>query len=104
MVLPGASGGLEGRAEATNLVGIYAALADKTIDEVCEGFAGEPFSAFKVKLIDLAVSVLDPIGAEIRRLSDDPAHVDQVLLDGADRASAIATPILDEIKSAVGLV
>ena len=50
------------------------------------------------------VSVLDPIGAEIRRLSDDPAHVDQVLLDGADRASAIATPILDEIKSAVGLV
>ena len=104
LVLPGASGGLEGRAEATNLVGIYAALADKTIDEVCEGFAGEPFSAFKVKLIDLVVSVLDPIGAEIRRLSDDPAHVDQVLLDGADRASAIATPILDEIKSAVGLV
>ena len=102
-VLPGVSNGLVGREEAKNLLGIYGALSDRTIDEVCEEFAGQPFSSFKVRLIELAVSELNPIGAEIRRFSENPGHIDQVLSEGAERASRIARPILEEVKSVVGL-
>ncbi|HIM72688.1 MAG TPA: tryptophan--tRNA ligase [Alphaproteobacteria bacterium] len=102
--LPGSPDGLEGRTEAANLLGIYGALADKTVAQVCEEFAGEPFSVFKLQLVDLAVSVLAPIGKEMKRLCDDPNYVDQVLSDGAERATEIATPILSEVKKLAGLL
>ena len=102
--LPGSPDGLEGRAEAANLLGIYSALVDKTVAQVCEEFAGEPFSVFKVQLIDLAVSILAPIGKAMKRLRDDPNHIDQVLSDGAERATEIATPILSEAKKLTGLL
>ncbi len=101
--LPESTDGLAGRTEAANLLGIYGALADETIQQVCEEFAGKPFSQFKLQLIDLAISVLAPIGREMKRLSEDPGHVDQVLSDGADRATQIATPILSDVKKVVGL-
>ncbi|PPR16359.1 MAG: Tryptophan--tRNA ligase [Alphaproteobacteria bacterium MarineAlpha9_Bin7] len=101
--LPESTDGLEGRTEAANLLGIYGALADETIQQVCEEFAGKPFSQFKLQLIDLAVSVLAPIGHEMKRLSEDPGYVDQVLSTGADRATQIATPILSDVKKVVGL-
>ena len=101
--LPESTDGLEGRTEAANLLGIYGALADETIQQVCEEFAGKPFSQFKLQLIDLAVSVLAPIGHEMKRLSEDPGYVDQVLSTGADRATEIATPILSDVKKVVGL-
>ena len=102
--LPGAPDGLEGRPEAANLVGIYAALADSTAAAVCAEFAGAAFSDFKARLTDLAVAALAPIGAEMRRLAADPAHIDSVLRDGAARARTLAAPILAEARAAVGFV
>ena len=102
--LPEAVDGLEGRPEAGNLVGIYAALADRSAAEVLGEFGGKGFGEFKPALADLAVSVLGPIAAEMRRLADDQAYVDSVLHDGAERAQAIADPILKEVKEIVGLL
>ena len=102
--LPAAPEGLEGRPEAANLVGIYAALADSTAAAVCAEFAGAAFSDFKARLTDLAVAALAPIGAEMRRLAADPAHIDSVLRDGAARARTLAAPILAEARAAVGFV
>ncbi|MEM9724620.1 MAG: tryptophan--tRNA ligase, partial [Pseudomonadota bacterium] len=95
--------GLEGRPEAANLVSIYAALAEVSPAQALEEFAGAPFSAFKPALTDLAIAQLAPIGAEMRRLLDDPGHIDAVLADGAERAAAIAEPILEEAHRLVGL-
>ncbi|MEE8189565.1 MAG: tryptophan--tRNA ligase [Kiloniellales bacterium] len=91
-----------GRPEAYNLLGIYAALADKPPKDVLAEFEGAQFSHFKAALTDLAVASLGPIGAEMKRLADDPASVDAVLRDGAERARAIADPILEEVYDAVG--
>jgi len=96
--------GLEGRPEAANLLGIYAALSDTTQDEAIAKFAGEGFGTFKQHLADLAVAKLDPIQGEMRRLMDDIGHVDAVLKDGAQRARAIAEPIITEIKETVGFL
>ena len=88
--LPGDVDGLAGRPEADNLVGIYAALSDRSKADVIGEFGGQQFSAFKPALSELAVNVLSPISAEMRRLLDDSAYIDSVLADGGERASAIA--------------
>ncbi len=102
--LPASPDGLEGRMEAANLISIYGALADKTTDQVCKEFGDKPFSAFKAELADLVVSVMVPIGVEMKRLTSDPSHVDQVLSDGAARAEEIALPVLREVKKVTGLL
>ena len=101
-VLPETLEGLEGRAEAKNLVTIYAALADMTREQVLAQFGGQGFGAFKPALADLAVSSLAPVTAEMRRLMNDPAEIDRVLKDGAERAAAVADPVVDEVKKIVG--
>ena len=102
--LPDAPKGCEERPEALNLLGIYAALAKIGLEETCTRFAGAQFSAFKGELADLAVSVLGPITAEMKRLVADPGYVDGVLCDGAARASAVANRNLREIKDIIGLL
>jgi tryptophanyl-tRNA synthetase len=86
------------RPEAWNLLAIYAALSDSSVAAVATEFEGQPFSAFKQKLADLAVSVLGPIGAEMQRLMAAPDHID------AARARALAEPILAEIYDVVGFL
>jgi tryptophanyl-tRNA synthetase len=92
------------RPEAYNLLGIYTALSEKPIEAVLEEFAGAQFSHFKAVLTDLAVAVLGPVGAEMQRLCDDPGAVDEVLRDGAERARAIAEPVLEEVYDVVGFL
>ena len=102
--LPESIEGLEDRAEARNLVGIYAALADQTAEQVVTEFAGQGFGAFKPALADLAVSKLGPLADEMNRLLADPAEIDRILGDGADRAAAIAEPILAETYDKIGFL
>ena len=102
--LPDSPAGLEGRPEAANLMGLYAALANETVDDVCARYGGEMFSAFKQDLADKAVSVLAPIQDEMRRLMDDASQVDAVLRDGAERARALSRPILEKIHDVVGFL
>jgi tryptophanyl-tRNA synthetase len=102
--LPSEVGGLGGRPEADNLVGIFAALNDETKEDVLGRFGGGQFSAFKNALADLTIAKLAPIRSEILRLNADPDHVDAILADGATRARAIARPIMDEVKDVLGLI
>ena len=102
--LPETVDGFEGRPEAANLITIYAALADIGTEAVLGEFGGQKFSDFKKALTDLAVEKLGPVGQEMRRLMADPGHVDAVLKDGAERADALARPILREIYDVVGFL
>ncbi|NQV79328.1 MAG: tryptophan--tRNA ligase [Alphaproteobacteria bacterium] len=102
--LPGVARDLVDRPEANNLIGIYAALADIDRDAVCAKFEGAQFAGFKNDLADLAIAKLSPITAEMRRLLDDVSHIDAVLRDGAERAQALAAPILREVQDIVGFL
>ena len=102
--LPSEVAGLAGRPEAANLVNIYAALAETTPEAVLAEHGGAPFSAFKPALAELAVATLAPIGSEMARLMDDAAEIDRTLAHGADRARAIAGPILARTYEIVGMV
>ena len=102
--LPGAPVGLESRPEAKNLVGIFAALSDRMPAEVLRDYDGAQFSKFKEDLAELTVAKIGPITTEMRRLLADPGHVDRVLRDGAERACAVADPIVRDVKEIVGFL
>jgi len=101
--LPGEPEGLDGRPEAANLVGIFAALSDRKAEDVLADFSGKGFADFKIALSDLAVEKLGPVGAEMKRLVADPAYIDTVLAQGAEKARAVAGPILQEVHEIIGL-
>jgi tryptophanyl-tRNA synthetase len=102
--LPTEAKGLEGRPEAANLVGIYAALSGGKVDDVLAEYGDHQFSSFKQALVDVAVDKLAPMTTEMSRLMGDLSYIDSVLADGAERARAIASPIFAEVKKIVGLV
>jgi tryptophanyl-tRNA synthetase len=102
--LPSELAGLQNRPEADNLVTLYAALADTRRQAVIEEFGGQQFSTFKPALIELAVEKLGPMNAEMRRLMDDPAHIDSVLKLGGERAGAIAEATMKDVKEIVGFI
>lgn len=102
--MPGLLKDLDGRPEAANLLGIYAALSDRDLSAVLAHFAGKPFSAFKRDLTDLAIAKLSPIVAEMRRLLADPAEIDRGLHLGALRARAISEPVMAQVHDIVGFL
>ena len=102
--LPASKDELKERPEAENLLNIYAALAEQDRNAVIAQFAGQQFSGFKNALADLTVSKLEPINKEMRRLLGDPGEIDNILRSGAQKARAIATPIMDEVKKRVGFI
>jgi tryptophanyl-tRNA synthetase len=102
--LPSEAEGLEGRPEARNLVTIYAALLDKPVADVLAEHGGTQFSGFKQALTDVVVEKLAPITEEMARLKNDTAYIDAALAKGAERANAIAQPILREVKEVVGFL
>ena len=102
--LPSEVKGLEERPEARNLVNIYAALADMSVDQIMAEAGGKAFSEFKPMLADLAVEKLAPISGEMTRLMQDVSEIDRILGNGADRARAIAAPILRQTYEIMGMV
>jgi len=102
--LPDSEKGFEGRPEAENLFAIYAALAEQPVAAVIAQYAGQQFSGFKNALAEIAVAKLTPIAAEMRRLLGDPAEIDAILKSGAEKASALAAPVMADVKRLVGFV
>jgi tryptophanyl-tRNA synthetase len=102
--LPDTLDGLKDRPEARNLVNIYATLAGHSPEQVIADYAGAQFGTFKPALADLAVAKLEPITLEMNRLMQDPAEIDRILGQGADRAEAIARPIVDQVYDIVGMI
>ena len=93
---------LEGRPEVANLVGIYAALAGTDKAAVLTEYGGKGFGVFKPALAELAVEKLAPVTQDMRKYLEDPAEIDRILRDGAERADAIARPIIADVRKIMG--
>jgi tryptophanyl-tRNA synthetase len=94
---------LDGRPEAKNLVGIYAAVTGESLEQVLDRFAGQGFGAFKPALAEALVGLIAPIRGRLDELRRDPAELDRILAEGAARASELGAPVLARAKAAVGL-
>ncbi len=94
---------LETRPEARNLVGIYAAVTGESVEQVLARFTGQGFGAFKPALAEAVVALLTPLRRRLEEFRSDPAMLDKLLADGADKAAALAAPTLARAYDAVGL-
>lgn len=92
------------RAEAKNLISIFAALNNQEISEVCRQYAGKGFADFKKDLAELSVEVLGPITDEMRRLMAEKSFIDSILKEGAEKADEISRPILRSVHEIVGFI
>ena len=100
--MPSEVDGLEGRPEVENLVGIYAALSGESVEAILKQYGGQGFGVFKPALAEVTVNHLSPITQRYREILDDPAFIDSVLQDGAERADAISAPVIAEVRKLVG--
>ena len=102
--LPFSTKELAERPEARNLVGIYAALSSKSDEDVLKEFGGKGFGVFKPALADLAVSVLEPINNELKKLMDDKSYLKSVLKNGSDKAFNVSQKVLSDVYEIIGCV
>ena len=93
---------LEERSEAKNLLGIYSSLTNSSLEKSIEMFAGKNFSEFKEKLSEVLVDRIQPISEEIKKLLNDKLYLDNILLEGVERANIIASKKIKKIKEIVG--
>ena len=102
--LPSAKEELVNRPEAENLLGIYATLANQSIEKTLEQFSGSDFKKLKDALSDILISELEPINKEIKKLLDEEAYIIQILRQGSERADNISRPILEKTREIVGFL
>ena len=100
--MPGNLRDLEERPEAKNLLGIYSSLTNSSLEKSIEMFAGKNFSEFKEKLSEVLVDRIQPISEEIKKLLNDKLYLDNILLEGVERANIIASKKIKKIKEIVG--
>ena len=100
--MPSEVEGLKGRPEVENLVGIYSAVSGLTTEQVLAEYGGKGFGVFKPALAEVMVDHLAPITQRYRNILADQSGIDAILKDGAERADAIAAPIMEEVRRAVG--
>jgi len=93
---------LEERPEAKNLLGIYSSLTNSSLEKSVEMFASKNFSEFKDKLSEVLVDKIQPISEEIKKLLNDKLYLDNILLEGVERANIIASKKIEKIKEIVG--
>jgi tryptophanyl-tRNA synthetase len=94
----------EGRPEASNLINIFAALANTSHEAIAREYSGKNFSDFKKALSALAIEQLSPITSLMRELLKDVSYIDEVLEQGTEKAGAIAEKNMKQIKELVGFI
>ena len=102
MPMPNGLQELNERPEAKNLLGIYASLTNTTLEKSIENFSGKNFSEFKESLSEILVNKIEPISIEIKKLLADQKYLDQILLEGVEKANLIASKKIQKIKEIVG--
>ena len=100
--MPNNSDELKERLEAKNLLEIYASLTNTTLEKSIENFSGKNFSEFKESLSEILVNKIEPISIEIKKLLADQKYLDQILLEGVEKANLIASKKIQKIKEIVG--
>ncbi|MBZ6526733.1 tryptophan--tRNA ligase [Aerococcaceae bacterium DSM 111021] len=92
----------ENQPAIANLLQIYASFSGKSIDSIVADYSGQGYGNFKGDLADLVVSNLEPIQDRYETLLTS-SDLDDILHDGAKKASVIAETTLARVEKAIGL-
>ncbi|WJY89088.1 tryptophan--tRNA ligase [Corynebacterium confusum] len=88
----------------SNLLAIQSALTGKAIDELVESYAGKGYGHLKVDTAEALEAFTTPLKARFDELMADPAEIERILARGAERASEVAQPLVDDVYAKVGFL
>jgi tryptophanyl-tRNA synthetase len=92
------------KAGVNNLLEIYELFTQKGRPEIEASFAGKGYGQLKAEVAEVVIEGLRPIRERYRQLISDPAELDRLITQGAERARAVAGPKLEEVKRKVGFI
>jgi tryptophanyl-tRNA synthetase len=93
----------EGKPALTNLLTILSVIEDTPVAELEERFAGSGYGDFKKVLGEAVVSWLTPVRSRFEEMMKDPGEVERTLAGGASKAREVATAVMAEVRTRVGL-
>lgn len=88
----------------SNLAHLYSEFSGVTIKSVVENFKSKKYSEFKAELADLIIKSIAPMQQKRAELSEDKNAVYEILMNGAEKAKAIASETMKEVREKVGLI
>jgi tryptophanyl-tRNA synthetase len=86
-----------------NLLSIYQAITGQSEAEIIAEFEGKGYGNLKKRVAEVVIATLEPIQQRYHQMATDPAYVEQVLKDGADRVRPIAENRLYVAQKNLGL-
>ncbi|MBS5347818.1 MAG: tryptophan--tRNA ligase [Megasphaera micronuciformis] len=92
----------EAKPGISNLMDIFAALTDKSHEEIEKAYAGQGYGTFKKDVAEATISVLEPIQKRYAELIDTP-ELDVILTKGAEKAREKASKTYEAVTKAMGL-
>ncbi|CAA2934798.1 tryptophan--tRNA ligase, chloroplastic mitochondrial isoform X2 [Olea europaea subsp. europaea] len=102
--LPGLEFDNPERPECNNLLSVYQVITGKTKQEIAEECQDMNWGTFKIVLTDALIDHLHPIQVRYGEIMSDPACLDDILAEGANKASAIADVTLNNVYQAMGFL
>jgi tryptophanyl-tRNA synthetase len=93
---------IENKPGISNLLNIYSSFSGKSVEELERQYEGAGYGTFKKDLVDVTVEALRPIKERFAQIRDSEELI-QMLEDGAERANAIAQPVIRRVKETFGL-
>ncbi|MFE6055748.1 tryptophan--tRNA ligase [Kitasatospora sp. NPDC056446] len=94
----------EAKPGVSNLLSIHSALSGQSVDQLVEHFEGKMYGALKTELAELFTDWVTPFQERTRSFLDDPAELDRVLADGAEKARAVASRTLETVYDRIGFL
>lgn len=88
----------------SNLLTIYSAVKDLTIEEAESHFNGVNYGTFKKEVADAVLEELVPFQERFYAYRNDMSMLNQLLEDGALKARKVASEVLTRVKTCVGLL
>ena len=94
----------EGKPGIANLLDIMSAVTGSTVAQLEADYGDAGYGGFKAAVAEAVVEFLRPLQERLPRYTDDPAGLSEVLRQGADKARAVAGPVMERVRSATGLL
>jgi tryptophanyl-tRNA synthetase len=91
------------KAGISNLIDILAAVRGTTTDRIEAEFDGSGYGAFKQAVADAVVEYLAPVRERYGELRADEQQLEEILARGAEKARAIASETLRDVRDAMGV-
>lgn len=94
----------ENKPGVSNLLGIYSALTERTVEDLQAAYDGKGYGDLKKDLGEVVAEFATPVRDRVKSYLDDPAELDKVLRAGAERAREVASATLARVYDKAGFL